>query len=350
MRASDIDLRSLLKFDPDTGRLLLGEERFLLFRKEAFGTLRKLLFEQLGPTLSPALLAQFGYRCGTGDFESLTKNQQWDTDLDRLSAGPTMHSWEGLVRADPSLLEYDRTTRHFEMRGTWQNSYEAELHLELFGPSATPVCHTLTGYASGWATAFFGSPVLAIEPTCIARGDRICSFHLRPPELFGPEAEPWKQALATNQTSLFAISKELADKIAMVEQQEALIRRLSTPVLEVWKDVLAVPIIGVIDDARSHVLMESVLEAVSHRSARYIILDITGADSVDSRSADYLVKVVRAAQLLGTRCVLTGISAQVASKLVEVGADLREVQTLRTLSDGIQACLRHLASKQTNQR
>ena len=91
MRVNDIDLRLLLKFQPETGRLLIGEERFLLFRQDAFGTLRKLLFEQLGPALAPSLLAQFGYRCGTGDYSSMTDNTQWDTEMDKLAAGPTMH-------------------------------------------------------------------------------------------------------------------------------------------------------------------------------------------------------------------------------------------------------------------
>lgn len=347
MRATDIDLRALLKFEPEKGQLLLGEERFLLFRQEAFGSLRKLLFEQLGSDLATSLLAQFGFRSGTGDYESLISRHEWDNDVDRLAAGPTMHCWEGIVRAVPDKLSYDRNTGDFDMSGTWYSSYEAELHLSLFGPSQTAVCHTLTGYASGWATAFFGSPLLAIEPTCVAKGDATCSFQIRPPDQFGPEADRWKQALAATHQSLYSLTKQLADKIATVEKQDVLIRRLSTPVLEVWKDVLAVPIIGAIDEARSQVLMESVLTAASSRSARCIILDITGVDDVDSRSAGYLVKVVRAAQLLGTRCVLTGISSQVATKLVEVGADLKELQTLRTLSDGIQACLRFLDSSRS---
>ncbi len=342
MQATDIDLRAMLQFQPESGRLLLGDERFLMFRQEAFGSLRKLLFEQLGPSLATSLLAQFGYRCGTGDYESLTKRYEWDSDADRLAAGPTMHCWEGLVRAVTDTVSYDRSAGVFEMSGTWQSSYEAELQLTLFGRSQTSACHTLTGYASGWATAFFGAPLLAIEPTCVAKGDSRCSFLIRPASQFGPEAEPWRQALAPNQQSLFSLSRQLAEQIATVEKQEVLIRRLSTPVLEVWKDVLAVPIIGVIDEARSRVLMESVLEAASSRAARCIILDITGVDAVDERSAGYLVRVVRAAQLLGTHCVLTGISAPVATKLVAVGADLKELQTLRTLSDGIQACLRHL--------
>jgi anti-anti-sigma regulatory factor len=342
MRANDIDVARLLRFVPEKGQLLLGNERFLLFRQDAFGALRKLLYEQLGPELAPALLSQFGYRCGIGDYESLTSQYSWDSEVDRLSAGPTMHCWEGLVRATPTALSYDRARNQFEMSGVWESSYEAELHIQLFGKSAGPVCHTLTGYASGWATAFFGAPVLAIEPTCVARGDASCSFLLRTPDAFGPEADSWKKNLHFQHASLFEVSRQLAEQIATVQRQDALIRRLSTPVLEVWKDVLAVPIVGAIDEIRSHVLLESVLTAVSQRAARCVILDITGVDVVDAESASYLVKVARAAQLLGTYCVLTGISSAVATKLVETGADLSGVKTLRSLSDGIQACLRIL--------
>ena len=342
MKIADFDLKGMLDFQPSSGKLLLGGDRMLLFRQDAFAALRKLLFEQLGEELARALLMQFGYRCGHGDHHALTTRYTWDTELDEMSAGPVMHTWEGIVHVEPTLLEFDKAAGRFHMRGIWRNSYEAEVHRHEFGPSERPVCHSLTGYASGWATAFFGAPLLAIEPTCVAKGDSRCSFLIRPASQFGPEAEPWRQALAPNQQSLFSLSRQLAEQIATVEKQEVLIRRLSTPVLEVWKDVLAVPIIGVIDEARSRVLMESVLEAASSRAARCIILDITGVDAVDERSAGYLVRVVRAAQLLGTHCVLTGISAPVATKLVAVGADLKELQTLRTLSDGIQACLRHL--------
>ncbi len=342
MRANEIDLASLLRFAPDKGQLLLGDERFLLFRQEAFGSLRKLLFEQLGPDLARSLLAQFGHRSGMGDYASLTSKYSWDSDMDRLAAGPTMHCWEGLVRATPTALSYDRAAGEFHMTGLWHSSYEAELHMQLFGKSATPVCHSLTGYATGWATAFFGSPVLAIEPTCVACGDETCSFLLRPYDKFGPEAEPWKQALFPAHSSLFEVSQKLSEQVATIRRQEDLIRRLSTPVLEVWKDVLAVPIIGSIDEVRSHILMESVLTAVTQRAARCVILDITGVDSVDAQSAGYLLKVARAAQLLGTHCLLTGISSAVATKLVETGAELSGVQTLRTLSDGIQASLRLL--------
>ena len=105
MRANDIDVaKRLLRFVPEKGSFCLGMSDFCCFGRMRFGALRKLLFEQLGPELAPALLSQFGYRCGIGDYESLTSQYSWDSEVDRLSAGPTMHCWEGLVRATLTAL------------------------------------------------------------------------------------------------------------------------------------------------------------------------------------------------------------------------------------------------------
>ncbi len=339
LNVTDLDLRKLLTFDPENGRLLLGNERYLLFRQEAFAQLRKLLLAQLGPALFRSILSQFGFRCGHGDYEALSKGFAWDSEMDRMGAGPVMHTWEGIVRADPTFLEFDRERRHFHMKGTWKNSYEAEIHLREFGPSPTAVCHTLTGYASGWCSAFIGFDVIAIEPTCIAKGDSICTFHIQPPSAWGPQAAPWKEALSSTDYSL---SKELEHKIATIEEQSRAIRQLATPVIEVWDDILALPIIGRMDSARGAELLESTLSAITHRNARCVILDVTGVDTVDTFTAGQIINVARAAQLLGTYCVVTGVRSQIAHTLVSLGVELAGLRTLRTLKDGLRDCLRHL--------
>lgn len=344
MKVTDIDLRKMLLFEPESGRLLLGNERYLLFRQEAFAALRKLLFEQLGERLFRSILSQFGYRCGVGDYQSLSKLYPWDSELDRMGAGPVLHTWEGIVRADATFLEFDRSRQHFHMKGTWQNSYEAAIHLQEFGPSPEPVCHTLTGYASGWCSGFIGFPVIAIEPTCVARGDSICTFHIQPPQVWGPEAAPWTTALSTTDYSL---SKELEAKIVTIEQQARAIRELATPVIEVWDDILALPIVGSLDAERGADLMESTLTALSVRNAKCLILDITGVEIVDTSTAGQIVKLVRAAELLGAHCVLTGVRSQVAHTLVGLGIDLGGVRTLRTLKDGLRACLKYLQTSIT---
>lgn len=311
MKVTDLDLRKMLAFEPENGRLLLGSERYLLFRQESFAMLRKVLHEQLGPALFRSILSQFGYRCGRGDYLALSTGYTWDSDADRLGAGPVMHTWEGIVRADPTRVEFDRERRHFHMEGTWKNSYEGEIHLREFGIAQSAVCHTLTGYASGWCTAFIGFDVIATEPTCIAKGDSVCTFHIQPVQSWGPEADPWKEAL--NNTD-YSLSKELELKIATIEEQSRAIRELATPVIEVWDDILAVPIVGKLDAARGAELLESTLAAISMRQARCIILDVTGVHHVDTHTAGQLLKVARAAELLGAYCVLTGIRSHIADR------------------------------------
>lgn len=340
MKVSEIDLSKMLEFVPDQGRVLLGRDRMLVFRQDSLAVLRSLLFDQVGEGLARSILAKFGYRCGYGDFESLTKMYEWDTEQDHFAAGPAMHTWEGIVHVEPTMLEFDREKGHFHMTGIWRNSYEAEIHLREVGRSAEPVCHSLTGYASGWCSAFFGRPLLAMETKCAGKGDERCEFEIRLPEAWGPEADPWKAAL---ETTSFSLSRELEQKIALIQQQSDAIRELSTPVLEIWESVLALPVVGVVDTRRSMEIMTKLLSRIVETQAKCVIIDVTGVEIVDTRTADYLLKVVRSAALLGSRCVLTGLSPAVAQTLVEIGANLTEIHTLRNLREGLKDCIRYLA-------
>ncbi|MCA9659373.1 MAG: XylR N-terminal domain-containing protein [Myxococcales bacterium] len=339
MKVSDLDLRTMLSFDPEHGKVCLGEDRMLLFRQDALSVLRRLLNDQLGERLMRAILSQFGYRCGNGDYGTLSKSYDWETELDRMSAGPALHTWEGIVHVEPTFLEYDRDSGHFHMRGIWRNSYEAEIHREIFGLSDEPVCHSLTGYASGWCSAFFGKPLIAIETKCMGKGDERCEFEVRTPNAWGPEADAWKEALEQNDYSL---SRELEAKIAVIQEQEMAISELNTPVMEIWDDILVLPIVGVVDTRRSMEIMNNLLESIEQTQSRCVIIDVTGVEVVDTKTADYLLKVMRAANLLGSRCVLTGLSSAIAQTLVEIGADLSEVRTLRNIKEGLKDCLKYL--------
>ena len=94
--------------------------------------------------------------------------------------------------------------------------------------------------------------------------------------------------------------------------------------------------------------MNNLLEYIVEKQAKCAIIDVTGVELVDTKTADYLLKVARAASLLGTRCVLTGLSPAVAQTLVEIGADLTEVRTLRNLKAGLLDCLRHLKAEKAS--
>ena len=195
MKAQDIDIRSLLTFQPERGQLLLGHERMLLLSQRALGHLAEILGSHQGRDYTQALFAQFGYRCGQSDYAALNSLAEWDSDIDRLSSGPVMHMWEGLVHVEPTLVDVDREQGRFRMTGIWRQSFEAENWQRNFGMSSVPVCASLTGYVSGWGSAFFGRPLLAIETQCIAKGDPYCAFEVRPESEWGSEADPWRRAL-----------------------------------------------------------------------------------------------------------------------------------------------------------
>jgi anti-anti-sigma regulatory factor len=139
-------------------------------------------------------------------------------------------------------------------------------------------------------------------------------------------------------------ARELEAQLETIKRQEYSIQELSTPILELWDDVVALPVIGVVDTRRSADIMERLLTEVSQKQARYVILDITGVEVVDTRTADHFIKVIKAAQLLGATCLLTGIRPAVAQTLVELGVDLGELATLRNLRDGLRECLRRMGA------
>lgn len=144
------------------------------------------------------------------------------------------------------------------------------------------------------------------------------------------------------EAQLVAQQAELTAQLQTIQDQNEAIRELSTPVMEVWDDILVLPIVGTVDTRRSLDIMNALLEHLVAGHARCVIIDITGVEVVDTKTADYLLKVTRAARLLGTRCVLTGIRPAVAQTLVEIGADITEVATLRNLKEGLKDCLAFL--------
>lgn len=138
--------------------------------------------------------------------------------------------------------------------------------------------------------------------------------------------------------------KELDDKLAVIERQRSAIRELSTPILDIWKDVIALPVIGHIDSARSSEMTECLLTAIATRKARYVILDITGVEVIDSITANHLVRMVQAARLLGALCIVSGVRPAVSATLVRIGLDGSSFIVRRTLQDALRECLRRMGA------
>lgn len=126
------------------------------------------------------------------------------------------------------------------------------------------------------------------------------------------------------------------------DEFRGLIRRLSTPVIQVWDEIQVVPLIGVIDSGRAQQMTEQLLERIVEEQARVVIIDITGVPTVDTAVADHLLKTAKAAGLVGAKAILVGISPQVAQTLVRLGVSLGEVETYADMRSGLEHALRSL--------
>ena len=135
----------------------------------------------------------------------------------------------------------------------------------------------------------------------------------------------------------------LREKLALIERQEAAIRALSTPIIEVWDRVLTMPLLGVLDSGRGAAVMENLLVEVSRKRASFAILDLTGVEAVDTSTANHLIKLIQSIRLLGAEGVITGIQPSVAQTMVTLGMDLGAIATLATLRDGLRHCIARMS-------
>jgi transcriptional regulator with GAF, ATPase, and Fis domain len=179
MRPGELRLLELLKADEDSGVIRFKHRRMLIFDADAMGLLRKELIDTLGLDRARRILLRFGYACGYRDALTSKELFDWQSDDDWWVAGPRLHQLEGIVRARMLRSHMDRRRGVLEGEAEWLYSYEAEQHLKHVGPSDSPVCWTLTGYASGYASAVFGGEVCALETECVGKGDARCLVEAR---------------------------------------------------------------------------------------------------------------------------------------------------------------------------
>jgi rsbT co-antagonist protein RsbR len=136
--------------------------------------------------------------------------------------------------------------------------------------------------------------------------------------------------------------RELQEQLTTIARQQLAIHELSTPTVEVWEDILLLPVIGTLDAQRAQEMTEKLLDRVKQSRSRCIIIDITGVELVDTTTANSVLKMTRAARLLGAMCVLTGIRPEIARTMIQLGVDLEGLRTLRTLKDGLRECFGYL--------
>jgi rsbT co-antagonist protein RsbR len=146
--------------------------------------------------------------------------------------------------------------------------------------------------------------------------------------------------LANTTTEFFMAARE---ELISRQQQELL--ELSTPVVKLWDGILALPIIGTLDSARTQVVMESLLQTVVATNSKFAIIDITGVPTVDTLVAQHLLKTITAARLMGAECIISGVRPQIAQTIVHLGINLEDVITKAKLSDAFALALQRSGRK-----
>jgi DNA-binding NtrC family response regulator len=245
MRTDELQLLEVLDFEPEEGVIRFHEQRMVIQGAAAMGLLRRELIHTLGGATARRLLLRFGYADGYHDAVSLRDHVGWADPIEGLRAGLKLHMLEGIVCALPQRLEYDRRTHAFEAQLTWRNSYEAEQHLYRHGRSDEPVCWTLVGYISGFASACFGEDVYFRESQCAGQGEAVCTLVGRHAAGWGPglpvlhadfrgadlrgEIEGLRQAVARQRHELTRRQRSLARREREVEAlREAALRHATS--------------------------------------------------------------------------------------------------------------------------
>jgi rsbT co-antagonist protein RsbR len=145
--------------------------------------------------------------------------------------------------------------------------------------------------------------------------------------------EMWNSTELLDGLGLYTTDAYLKSREETIRRQQEEMLELSTPVVKLWEGILALPLIGTLDSARTQVVMESLLEAIVRTNSQVAIIDITGVPTVDTIVAQHLLKTVTAARLMGADCIISGVRPQIAQTIVHLGINLLDVTTKATLSD-----------------
>ncbi|MFY9740487.1 MAG: STAS domain-containing protein [Candidatus Sulfotelmatobacter sp.] len=152
-------------------------------------------------------------------------------------------------------------------------------------------------------------------------------------------SELWTTTELIDALALFTTETFLKTREEVIRRQQEEMLELSTPVVKLWEGILALPIIGTLDSARTQVVMETLLENIVKTNSRVAIIDITGVPTVDTVVAQHLLKTVTAARLMGADCIISGVRPQIAQTIVHLGINLLDVTTKATLSDAFALAL-----------
>jgi rsbT co-antagonist protein RsbR len=252
---------------------------------------------------------------------------EWLAQLEAMSARGNVGTREQLrSHTQQFLAAFTNATRAGELDNMEHRSWDEvrDLLAEISSSRAK------TGSTPGDTATFifsFKQPVFA----------RIREGFANDPE--GLAEASWAISSMLDKLGLYTIEvfQKTRDLIIVRQQQELL--ELSTPVVKLWQGILALPLIGTLDSARTQVVMENILQKIVDTGASIAIIDITGVPTVDTLVAQHLMKTIAAARLMGADCIISGIRPQIAQTIVHLGVNLEDVVTKATLADAFLVAL-----------
>ena len=304
--------------------------------------------QMVGPRRFSLSLQAEGQRGIEQDWQIIAAHPTFEAgfaDLSRYAYTAGWGRWE--------LVELDRAnkTALFRIHNNWEGELQRTLGVNYGGG-------LLAGKLTGLCQKLFETRCWPRQTMFIAEGDDYDEIVIEPTDRsLDDELAAEEQATSTDLHKLLAevkanaagreaalaerdrMVRELQDKVGVIEQQRQAIQALSTPIIQLWDEVLAVPIVGVIDGDRTARMMERLLEAIIQSKARFAILDVTGVETIDTSTADNFVRIIRAVQLLGAQGVISGIGPLVAQTIVDLGVDLTGIRTFSNLREALKACI-----------
>ena len=157
--------------------------------------------------------------------------------------------------------------------------------------------------------------------------------------------EVWTTTNLLDKLALLTVESYVKSREELIQRQQREMMELSTPVVQLWENILALPLIGTLDSERTQIVMESLLQKIVETGASIAIIDITGVPTVDTLVAQHLLKTVAAARLMGADCIISGIRPQIAQTIVHLGVNLSDVTTKASLADAFSIALKRTQAR-----
>ena len=209
------ELRTRLRFQPDSGQIWLDQQRMIMVHAGAMGELRRELIDTLGRERARGVLTRMGYSSGLRDARFARRLFPNASDSEVFGIGPQLHNLEGIVKVRPVRFDMDVAQGICEGEFIWENSFEAEVHRGLYGIDTDSACWMQIGYASGYTTELFGQPVLFREVECTGKGDGHC-------RIVGKPAAAWTDA---ERDLKYLQPESLADRLLELQVQVEQLRQ-----------------------------------------------------------------------------------------------------------------------------